>query len=318
MPPLQHPEETVAGASGAIGDFDCDTAVRRVESPGAALYEAHISPEWRAGRGPHGGYLAAMILRALTETVADPARAPRSLTIHYARAPKPGPVSIRTVIERAGRSLSTLSARMEQEGELMALALAAFSVPWSAPEIAELPLPQVAPPDPEPAPVKPLHPAMPRFLSKLVLEPRIGAIPFTGSDAPMEVGAWLGLRDPRPLDALALALFSDALFSPPFVRLPEPAITPTIDLTIHFRQSPASGLDTELQTGPAELCFARFRSTVVHDGFFEEDGVIWAADGTVLVQSRQLAIVLPFDPSRIASSEATAHSTPNGPPDAPR
>ena len=54
-----------------------------------------------------------MLLRALIETVAEPARAPRSLTIHYARAPEPGPVSIHTVIERAGRSLSTLSARME-------------------------------------------------------------------------------------------------------------------------------------------------------------------------------------------------------------
>ena len=32
--------------------------------------------DWRAGRGPHGGYLAAMLLRSLTETVADPARAP--------------------------------------------------------------------------------------------------------------------------------------------------------------------------------------------------------------------------------------------------
>jgi acyl-CoA thioesterase len=342
---LQHPQETVAGAGGAIGDFDRDTAVRRVASPGPtgagpgtagtdaarsdaatdgagpgeALYEAHISPEWRAGRGPHGGYLAAMILRALTETVADPARSPRSLTIHYARAPKPGPVRIQTVIERAGRSLSTLSARMEQDGELMALALAAFSVPWSATEISELPLPQVAPPDPEPAPAESLHPAMPRFLSKLILEPRLGARPFTGSDAPMEVGAWLGLRDPRPLDALALALFSDALFSPPFIRLAEPAVTPTIDLTIHFRQSPASGLDTELQADPTGLCFARFRSTVVHDGFFEEDGVIWAADGTVLAQSRQLAIVLPFDPSRIASpSETGSRSTPNGAPDAQR
>jgi acyl-CoA thioesterase len=346
LPPLQHPQETVAGASGAIGGFDRDTAVRRIDgpghdgagtgttatdtarsnaagtdgaNPGAALYEAHISPEWRAGRGPHGGYLAAMILRALTETVADPTRSPRSLTIHYARAPKPGPVRIQTVIERAGRSLSTLSARMEQEGELMALALAAFSVPWSAPEIAELPLPEVAPPDPVPAPAKPLHPAMPRFLSKLVLEPRIGAIPFTGADAPMEVGAWLGLRDPRPLDALALALFSDALFSPPFIRLPEPAITPTIDLTIHFRQSPARRLDAEPQADPAELCFARFRSTVVHDGFFEEDGVIWAADGTVLAQSRQLAIVLPFDPSRMTSpSDTTPRSTSNGPPTAQR
>jgi len=35
------------------------------------------------------------------------------------------------------------------------------------------------------------------------------------------------------------------------------------------------------------------RRCLVHEGFFEEDGVVWAADGTVLAQSRQLAILLP-------------------------
>src|ERR1035438_3662024 len=93
----------------ALGTFDSDTAVAlERESESERLFAAEVSPDWRAGRGPHGGYLAAMMLRALIETVADPARAPRSLTIHYARAPEPGPVSIHTVIERGGRSLSTL------------------------------------------------------------------------------------------------------------------------------------------------------------------------------------------------------------------
>jgi acyl-CoA thioesterase len=267
--------------------------------PATATFAAEVSPDWRAGRGPHGGYLAAMLLRALTETVADPARAPRSLTIHYPRAPAPGPVEIHTAIERAGRSLSTLSARMEQDGKLIALALAAFSVPWSAQEIAELPMPAVAPPDPVRAPSKPRHPDAPPFLRHLSIQPRIGAMPFTGSDAPMEIGGWLGLAEPRPLDALALALFSDALFSPPFIRLAEPAVTPTIDLTIHFRRrvGQAPGRAGGARAGDPnheELCLARFSSTVVHDGFFEEDGVIWSADGAVLVHSRQLAIVLPF------------------------
>jgi acyl-CoA thioesterase len=288
----------VTEAGATPGDLDRDTAVRRRDTAetGTAVFDAEVSGAWRAGRGPHGGYLAAMLLRALAETVADPHRAPRSLTIHYARAPQPGPAQIAVVVERRGRSLSTLSARMEQDGRLMALALAAFSVPWSAPEIAELPFPEVAAPDPDRTPVAPLHPAMPPFLRNLILQRRIGGLPFSGSTAPMEVGAWLGLPGPRPLDAPALALFSDALFSPPFVRLAEPAITPTIDLTIHFRRSltdePLLAVELDLR----DLCFARFRSTVVHDGFFEEDGVIWAADGTVLAQSRQLAIVLPFNP----------------------
>jgi acyl-coenzyme A thioesterase PaaI-like protein len=274
-----------------LGAFDRDTAVTLVEQEGdARVFAAEVSPDWRAGRGPHGGYLAAMLLRALTETVADPARTPRSLTIHYARAPAPGPVRIRAVTERAGRSLSTLSARIEQDGKLMALALAAFSVPWDAPEIGELPLPDVAPPDPDRKTGRTLHPAAPPFTHHLVLQPRIGAIPFQGSEHPMEIGGWVGLAEPRAIDALALAFLSDALFSPPFIRMSQAGTSPTIDLTIHFRTpTPLTG-----DPDPEELCFARFDSRLMHEGFFDENGVIWAADGTVLLQSRQLAIMLPL------------------------
>jgi acyl-CoA thioesterase len=297
------PEEHTAGSDGAAGSDSTGhdgarartatattaaaTATSAAPTP-TATFDANVSPDWRAGRGPHGGYLAAMLLRALTEAVADPARAPRSLTIHYARAPEPGPVQIHTVVERAGRSLSTLSARMEQDGRLMALALAAFSVPWHAPEIAELPLPEVEPAQPRVDGPRPPHPLAPPFARHMEFQPRIGTRPFTGAQAPMEIGGWLALAEPRPLDALALAFFSDALFSPPFIRLHEPAVTPTIDLTIHFRASVAH---------TKEPCFARFRSTVVHEGFFEEDGVIWAPDGRVLLHSRQLALIMPLDAS---------------------
>ncbi len=131
------------GASGSPeGDSD-DGAGRRLR------FGAVVAPDWRAGRGPHGGYLAAMLLRALVESVADATRAPRSLTIHYARAPEPGPVQITTTLERGGRSLSTLSARMHQDGQLIALALAAFSVPWGGPEISDVQMPTVEPADAE-------------------------------------------------------------------------------------------------------------------------------------------------------------------------
>ena len=273
------------------GAFDRDTAVHRERgSQSESLFAAEVSPDWRAGRGPHGGYLSAMLLRALIETVADPARTPRSLTIHFARAPVPGPVSIHTVIERAGRSLSTLSACMEQDGSLIALALAAFSVPWAGPEIIEPPMPEVAPPDPAREAGTLRQAGAPEFTQHLVFQQRMGALPFTGSQLPMEIGGWLGFDVARPIDALSLAFFSDALFPPPFIRLTERAVSPTIDLTIHFRSGAA-------RTDPHELCFARFRSTVVHEGFFEEDGVIWAPDGTVLAQSRQLALLMPLPTS---------------------
>jgi acyl-CoA thioesterase len=297
--PGERSEAAGADAAPPLRPFDADTAVRELSREGGdggeplrAQLAAEVSPDWRAGRGPHGGYLAAILMRALIQTVADAERAPRSLTIHYARAPQPGPVEIVTRIERAGRSLSTLSARMEQDGRLTALALAAFSVPWSAQEALELPMPDVDPPDATRDATLSLVENAPPFTRHIVVQGRIGARPFTGSDAPMDVGAWLGLAEPRAIDPISLAFFSDALFSPPFIRLTEPSTTPTVDLTVHFRKPLAPTEAVGDAPPPHELCFARFRTGLIQDGFFEEDGVIWAEDGTVLAQSRQLGIVM--------------------------
>jgi acyl-CoA thioesterase len=275
----------------APGAFDRDTAVRLEHgSEWESTFAADVSADWRAGRGPHGGYLAAVILRALVEAVADPARSPRSLTIHYPRAPQPGPVQIRTAVERQGRSLSTLSARMEQDGQLMALALAAFSVPWSFREISDLQPPAVAPPDAERRSSGFEERELPPFSRHLVLQPRIGLPPSKDPQRPMELAAWLGLSEPRPVDALSLAFYCDALLPAPFARVAEPAVAPTVDLTVHFRTAMPRVADPD----PGELCLVRTATRVIHDGFFEEDGVVWAADGTVLAQSRQLAILLPL------------------------
>ncbi len=272
-----------------------ETAFRRdtaVTPRGDGRYDVEIAPQWRAGRGPHGGYLAAMILRALTDAVGDATRAPRSLTIHYARAPQWGPARIHTIVERAGRSLSTVSARLEQDGELQALALAAFASPWAGrPELDDQPMPAVSPPDPRP--IEPIgdDDFRPRFVEHLVMQPRFGPVPFTGSDEPMVTGGWLGLFEPQPLDMPALALFSDAWWSPPFGRLTELATSPTIDLTIHFRRV----VD---DPDPEALCLARFSTGLVHDGFFENDALIWSADGRLLAQARQLALLLPASARR--------------------
>jgi len=271
------------------GAFERDTAVTLLSSDaGAGEYVASVGTEWRAGRGPHGGYLAAIMLRALTVFLGDPARAPRSLTIHYARAPKPGAVTIRTVRERDGRSLSTLSARMEQEGTLVALALAAFSLPWDGPELSDISMPDVEGPDAERNPGTPLAFGGPLFHGHLILQPRIEPDAHDGARRRMEFAAWLGLAEARPIDALALAFFSDALIPAPFLAIGEPAPAPTVDLTIHFRVP----MPREQQPDPYELCFARVQAGLVHDGFFEEDSTIWSADGTLLAQSRQLAILI--------------------------
>jgi acyl-CoA thioesterase len=282
--------------------FDRDTAVWRDRDAGGVagdeasgrqiVFGAEVAPDWRAGRGPHGGYLAAMLLRALVETVAEDARAPRSLTIHYARAPEPGPVEISTVIERQGRSLSTLSARMEQDGELIAIALAAFSTPWGGPEISDVSMPDVEPPDASRKGIRLIERGGPEFARHIVLQPRMDGSVFAGGEQHMRVRGWIGLAEPRPVDALSLAFFSDALIPAPYMRMSEPAAVPTVDLTVHFRER--LGPAGDAASDPRELCLAQTTTELIHDGFFIEDGLIWAADGTLLAHSRQLAIVIPF------------------------
>ena len=199
---------------------------------------------------------------------------------------------IHTVVERAGRSLSTLSARMEQDGNAdRARARGLLGSLERPPRSRDLEMPDVGPTGADAASrARCSKLGAPPFTRHLVLQPRLGGLPFAGAQQPMEIGGWLGLAEPRPIDALSLAFFSDALFPPPFMRLTEPATAPTVDLTIHFR----TAMPRPAEPDPDELCLARFRSGLVHEGFFEEDGVIWAGDGTVLAQSRQLAILMPL------------------------
>jgi acyl-CoA thioesterase len=286
-------EPALEDESSAPGAFERDTAVRALGPISReSEFAANVGVEWRAGRGPHGGYLAATILRAMTQSVDEPQRSPRSLTVHYARAPKPGPVAVKTVMEREGRSLSTVSARMEQDGTLVALALAAFSVPWPGPELADIEMPEVAPPDPERRAGLAQAFGLPPFHAHMVMQPRLNEQRRGDGRRPMEFAAWLGLAEARPVDALSLAFFSDALIPAPFMATEEPAPAPTIDLTIHFRVALPRVSDPD----PYELCFARVRAGVVHEGFFEEDETIWSADGTLLAQSRQLAILMGGSP----------------------
>ena len=110
--------------------FDDDTALA---PDGHGAYRGEVGPRWWTPRGPLGGYVMALVMRALTLEVDDHARQPRSLTVHFLRAPEAGPVTVRPVVERSGRSVTTASARLEQDGRLLALGLAAFSTPWPGP-----------------------------------------------------------------------------------------------------------------------------------------------------------------------------------------
>lgn len=257
--------------------FATDTAVI---PRGDRRYGALIDRGWLVVRGPNGGYLAALILRAITTDVADPTRRPRSFTVHYLRPPREGDAEILVQPERIGRTTTVVTARMMQDGKLTALAVAALGTDRPGPEFAHLMPPEVAAPDEIAAPPRnPVDiPMRERYETRLAF----GRPPWEGEPAAEALtGGWIRLADPEPLDVHVIAALTDAWFPAVFTVVREPLAVPTVDLTIHFRDEPARVHD---------WCLTRFVSRHASHGFVEEDGEIWSRDGRLLAQSRQLAL----------------------------
>jgi len=268
----------VTAAAGT--EFDRATAL---EPLGDGAYAGGVDAGWFAGRGPNGGYLAAIVLRAMAAEVADPQREPRSLTCHYLRPPAAGPIRVEVTVERAGRATSTVTARLLQEERQCVLGVAAFGVEIPAPAAYATAPPAVASPE-EILPVDNTGSGL-SIVSRFEVRPALGEGMFAGAREAL-TGGWLRFAEARATDAVALAMFADAWWPAPWVRLSEPVAAPTIDLTVHFRAPRAAAA---LPAG--EPVLAVFRSTTAADGFFEEDGELWTRDGMLLAQSRQLALL---------------------------
>src|SRR5258707_14835373 len=112
----------------AAHQFDLDT---RIEPVGEGRFGAEISERWWVGRGPNGGYVAALIMRAI-EAAVGTERPPRSLTIHFPRAPVAGPAELTVTVEREGRRATFVTARLEQAGGIQASAQAGPPRGWGA------------------------------------------------------------------------------------------------------------------------------------------------------------------------------------------
>ncbi|HEY4397118.1 MAG TPA: thioesterase family protein [Acidimicrobiia bacterium] len=267
-------------------DFDRETAVLAL---GNGRYESELDRAWWVHRGPNGGYLAAIVLRALTETVDDAGRSPRSLTVHYVAPPAEGALEVATTIERAGRSLTSCSARLTQDGKLIGLALGAFSHARPGPEFSDLAPPHAPPVEDSPVVEVPTgDPMIPDIAFRWENRMVRGGFPLEATGEAV-ISRWIRLPEGRVVDAPVAAAITDAVIPAVFGRVDEPIIVPTVDLTIHFRSSLPLP-DAE----PDDYVLAEFRTNVVAEGFLEEDGVIWSRDGVLLAQSRQLAAILPL------------------------
>ncbi len=92
---------------------------------------------------------------AAIEAAVGSERPPRSLTIHFPRAPVAGPAELAVAVEREGGRATFVTARLEQDGEIQAGAQAVLSESWEASGFSELEMPAVEPPEELYSPTRP-------------------------------------------------------------------------------------------------------------------------------------------------------------------
>lgn len=205
------------------------------------------------------------------------------MTLHYLRPPTEGVCEVVVQIERAGRGMSTVTARLRQGGRDCVLALIALGGPRPGPSLHDHPAPDVPPPTEVPPREAgtTVGPDIP-FRHRFDLRPAIGALPFAAGTEAL-TGGWIRTADGDPIDAVLLAAITDSWPPAIFSRLELPVGVPTVELTVHFRNAPSP--DTE-------WCLVRFSTLEASEGYLEESGEVWSPDGRLLAESRQLAVLL--------------------------
>ncbi|WUH90743.1 thioesterase family protein [Streptomyces sp. NBC_00433] len=278
-----------AAARAAIGDseFDRDTAVAaRPGEPGT--YDSELSAGWTIIRAVNGGYLLAVVGRALRAALPHPD--PITITAHYLTASEPGPAVIRTETVRAGRTMSTGQASLYQRDE-EGREVERIRVVAGYGDLAALP---------DDVRTAATPPTMPSYEDCVSSSDAPAGGPVTGSTAILDrldlrldpatagwaVGApsgvgdmrgWLGLADGRDHDAVSMLLAVDAL-PPTAFDLGLAGWVPTVELTVHLRCQPAPG--------PVRVALT---TRNLAGGLLEEDAEVWDSKDRLVAQSRQLA-----------------------------
>ena len=261
-----------------MGDyaFDADTRVRPSES-GDGEFRAELTGRWGGINGAvNGGYMLVTCTRALGLTMPFPD--PIVISGFFLRPGTAGPAAIRTSVVREGRTTAFGEAALAQGGKEVVRAAAAFArLGGGGPAFVE-----GAPPDLPPPQECVGVPVSAFGLASIAerVEFRSREVPgwFLGRPTGRPSSEfWMRFADGRDADLLALPLLVDST-APSVLELG--AGSATIQLTVHLRAHPAPG-----------WLACRATTRFVSDGYHEEDFEVWDSVGTMVAQSRQLAVV---------------------------
>ena len=277
-----------------MGDFafDEDSRVVAAELPGE--FAAELTSRWNGTAGAvNGGYMLAICARALALGIPFPD--PVVVSGFFLRPGTAGPAAVSTSVIRSGRSTAFGEAALTQDGKDVVRVTAAFARLGNAGPGAGAGAdagtgqdglvfldgtPPALPPPAECVGVPVGSFGVASIAERI--EFRSAELPgwFLGRPSGRPASEfWMRFADGREADLLSLPLLVDST-APSVLELG--AGSTTIQLTVHLRAQPAPG-----------WLACRATTRFVSNGYHEEDFEVWDSAGTLVAQSRQLALILP-------------------------
>jgi acyl-CoA thioesterase len=245
---------------------------------GSSAYEAALPEEWVALQGVHGGFVAALAVRAVQTTLGDPARMLRVATFGFLRGLRPELATFHVEEIRVGRALATYHVSVTQdEGPPSIVARLHLSPPWEGRSFSDL----------DPPPLRPPADAVP-----LTMPNRIGHVhhlpTLVHPDTTMFAGApqarwlaWTRPSSPDQIDSAWLTMLGDYFPPAVLVRDTGPSRAVSIEYAIQIHNSEPVALT------PDEHLTCELHATHAAEGFAVEDGSIWTPRGKLLATTRQ-------------------------------
>jgi acyl-CoA thioesterase len=262
-----------------LGAFAAATAVRPT---GDGAFDASLPEGWDIFGNVDGGLLLALSARAGAEVAEQPH--PVTVTCHYLSPGRAGEHTLRAEVLRSGRRFATSrSTLIDSGGRPIVTTLGTYGSLGPASGALHV---DGSPPDlPPPGDCEHLLSRgdfPPPFMDhvEVRLHPEdMGFMRGRPTGTPLLRG-WFRLLDDEPVDTFGLLLAVDS-FPPTIFNASLPlGWSPTVELTAHVRARPAAG-----------WLACEFRTRFVTGGFLEVDGEVWDATGSLVAQSRQLALV---------------------------
>jgi len=255
--------------------FLSDSAIKQIADD---RWSCHLGERWCVGPIPNGGYVMAIVARAMSAAL--PHKDPMSINGFYLAATQVGPAEISVEVLRKGGSTSFATARIYQQGALKAQFTASFcDLSQLKGETQQLREPPEVPAfdDCVRLPVVKEIP-LTSYVEQRVLPGQAQCMLGGEPSGKGQFQGWVDFAEREEKDIFSLLLFADALPPPVFTHYGPTGWVPTIELTVQLRAKPGAG---------ALRC--EFNTLNLTDGLMEEDGYLWSADGRLLAISRQTA-----------------------------